>query len=349
MKIKAGILGCTGAVGQKLISLLANHPDFEISEIAASENSAGKVYENVVNWKESVPIPDSVRRKTIYKCEQGLDATILFSGLDSSVAGEIEAEFAKAGYIVVSNSKNHRMEEDVPLIVPEVNSSHFKLIETQKKRWNSGGFIVTNPNCSTIALAVSLCTIYKNFGLKKVIITTMQAISGAGYPGVPSMDILGNVVPHIKDEEEKIETETLKILGSLQNGKISFADFKISAFCNRVPVRDGHMISVSLETAKTAKKDEIIKSFSDIDNFNLNFSPEKVIGYFDDPFRPQPLLDALMDKGMRVSVGNLRRCNVLDWKFTVLGHNTIRGAAGAAILNAEWLLHYGYMERGSSG
>jgi aspartate-semialdehyde dehydrogenase len=347
MKIKAGILGCTGTVGQKLIALLSNHPDFEITEIAASENSAGKKYIDTVNWKEQACIPDELKNNIIKKCKPPLNAKILFSGLDSAVAGKIEADFAKAGYIVVSNSKNHRMESDVPLIIPEINSEHFKLIDLQKKRWKSGGFIVTNPNCSTIALALSLYPIYKYFGLTKVIVTTMQAISGAGYPGVPSLDILGNVVPHIKDEEEKIQTETLKIFGQFEKEKISFADFKISASCNRVPVRDGHTLSVSFETETKATKEEIINSFGKIKNFGFKSSPDKVIEYIDDPFRPQPLLDANSDKGMRISVGNLRKCNVLDWKFTALGHNTIRGAAGAAILNAEWLIHNGYVERKS--
>lgn len=347
MRIKAGILGCTGAVGQKLVALLSTHPNFEITEISASENSSGKKYIDAVNWKEQTQIPESVKSMTVKKCEPGLDARILFSGLDSSVAGKIEADFAKAGYIVVSNSKNHRMEDDVPLIIPEVNAEHFNLIDIQKKRWNSGGFIVTNPNCSTIALAISLYPIHKKFGLSKVMVTTMQAISGAGYPGVPSLDILGNVIPHISDEEEKIQIETLKILGKYENNKITYADIKVSAACNRVPVRDGHTLSVSVELLKKATKEEIIKSFSEIENFGYESSPEKVIEYTNDPFRPQPLLDGNLDKGMRVSVGNLRKCNILDWKYTALGHNTIRGAAGAAILNAEWLLHNGYIERES--
>jgi aspartate-semialdehyde dehydrogenase len=347
MKIKAGILGCTGAVGQKLTALLSTHQGFEITEMAASENSAGKRYIDVVNWKEQTQIPDKVKAMVIKKCEPGLDAQVLFSGLDSSVAEKIEADFAKAGYIVVSNSKNHRMEDDVPLIIPEVNAEHFNLIEIQKKRWNSGGFIVTNPNCSTIALAISLYPIHKKFGLSKVMVTTMQAISGAGYPGVPSLDILGNVIPHIKDEEEKIQIETLKILGKYENGKINFADIKVSAACNRVSVRDGHTLSVSIELINKASKEDIIKSFNEIENFGYEFSPEKVIEYTDDPFRPQPLLDGNLDKGMRITVGNLRKCSILDWKYTALGHNTIRGAAGAAILNAEWLIHNGYIERKS--
>ena len=345
MKIKAGILGCTGAVGQKLVALLSNHPKFEIAEIAASENSAGKKYGDTVNWKEQTHIPDFIKSMVIKKCEPCLDAQVLFSGLDSSVAGKIESEFVKAGYIVVSNSKNHRMEEDVPLVIPEVNAEHFNLIDIQKKRWNSGGFIVTNPNCSTIALAISLYPVHRKFGISKVMVTTMQAISGAGYPGVPSLDILGNVIPHIKDEEEKMQEEAHKILGRYENGKIVSADFKISTACNRVPVRDGHTLSVSIELINKADKEEIIKSFNEIENFGFEFSPEKVIEYTYDPFRPQPLLDGNVDKGMRVTIGNLRKCNILDWKYTALGHNTIRGAAGAAILNAEWLLYNGYIGR----
>lgn len=345
MKIKTGILGCTGAVGQKLISLLENHPNFEITEITASEKSAGKLYVDAVNWKEQTPIPFKVKNLVIKECKPGLDAEIVFSGLDSVVAGEIEASFAKAGYIVVSNSKNHRMEEDVPLIIPEVNAGHFSLIELQKKRWASGGFIVTNPNCSSVALALSLYPVYKKFGLTDVIVTTMQAISGAGYPGVPSLDILGNIIPHIKDEEEKVQSEILKILGKPENNKIKFADFRVSASCNRVPVKEGHTLSVSFSTKQKAGKQEIINSFTEIKNFGYNFSPEKVIEYTDDPFRPQPLTDSNIDKGMRVTVGNLRKCSVLDWKFTALGHNTIRGAAGAAVLNAEWLLNNGFLER----
>lgn len=352
-KIKVGILGCTGAVGQKLISLLDNHPFFAITEIAASENSAGKLYKEAVSWREATPIPQSVQNLTVKNCLPNLDCKILFSGLDSNVAGSIEETMAKAGYIVVSNSKNHRMADDVPLIIPEVNAAHFKLIEHQKKRWNSGGFIVTNPNCSTIVLAVALSPIYNLFGLSKVLVTTMQAVSGAGYPGVSSMDIMGNIIPHIKDEEEKIQTEPLKILGSFnkdgkdREGKINYADFKISAACNRVPIRDGHTLSVSIETQKKVSKEEIVSAFSSFNNsnnLNLNFASDNIIDYIDEPGRPQPLLDLSKNNGMTISIGNLRKCSVLDWKFTALGHNTIRGAAGAAILNAEWLVENNYLE-----
>jgi aspartate-semialdehyde dehydrogenase len=340
-KIKIGILGCTGAVGQKLISLLYNHPMFEIAELAASENSAGKTFEKAVLWKEQIPIPSSVKSLIVKNCLPKFESKLLFSGLDSRVAGNIEMELAKYGYIIISNSKNHRMEESVPLIIPEVNSSHFGLIKSQKKKWNSEGFIVTNPNCSTIILAISLAPLYKKFGLKKIIVTTLQAVSGAGYPGVPSYDILGNVIPFIKDEEDKIEKETLKIFGKFKKNKITFADLKISALCNRVPVKNGHTLSVSVETEKKVPKEKILNSivnFNKTNNNSLHSSPKNIIDFFEQFDRPQPMFDINNHNGMGITIGNIRKCNVLDWKFTVLGHNLIRGAAGTAVLNAEWLI-----------
>jgi aspartate-semialdehyde dehydrogenase len=344
VKIKVGILGCTGAVGQKFISLLRDHPYFEISDIAASENSAGKLYSEQVNWKEAEAIPENIAGMKIKSCNPDeLTARILFSGLDSKVAGEIEENMAGSGFVVISNSKNHRMDADIPLVIPEINYTHFELIKKQKERWNSEGFIVTNPNCSTVVLALSLFPIHKEFKLKSVIVTTMQAISGAGYPGVASMDILGNIIPHISGEEEKIETEPLKILGEFEQDKIKFADFKISAMCNRVPVYNGHTLAVSFETEKKAGKNEIVESWKKLKSFDTPFSPQKVIHYLENEFRPQPLLDLMTENGMAVTTGNLRKCNILDWKFTALGHNTIRGAAGAAILNAEYLVNNNYI------
>jgi aspartate-semialdehyde dehydrogenase len=329
-KIPVGILGCTGAVGQKFIALLANHPWFTITDLAASENSAGKKYADHVNWHESTPIPADIAELIIKKCDAELTAKILFSGLDSGVAGTVEKHYAQQGNCVISNSKNHRMEPDVPLVIPEINPEHFCLIEQQKSRSDSGGFIVTNPNCSTIVLALALYPIYQKFGLEKIIVTTMQAISGAGYPGVPSLDILGNVIPHIKDEEEKMQTELLKIFGDYA--------CKVSAMCNRVPVQNGHTMTVSFTTKKKISANEIISSFEDYPQLNLPSSPPKVVQYFAEPNRPQPILDLNSGDGMTVSVGNLRPCNALDWKLTAFGHNTIRGAAGAAILNAEYLV-----------
>lgn len=340
-KIKAGILGATGAVGQKLITLLINHPLFEISALAASEKSAGKKYSDACKWLEPIELPDSIADMQVQLCKPVLDCKIVFSGLDSSVAGTVESEMASAGYAVISNSKNHRMDVSVPLVIPEINSSHFDMIRSQS--FPNGGFIVTNPNCAVVVLAIALFPVYHTFGLKNILVTTMQAISGAGYPGVPSLDILGNVIPHISDEEPKIETELQKIFGSFSTGTFSPAKFNISAMVNRVPVRDGHTVAVSFETETKADKDSIIKAIKD---FNLEAKAQSgfdVLKYFDSPFRPQPLLDVNANSGMTVSAGNLRQCNVLDWKLTALGHNTIRGAAGAAIINAEYLLRKGYI------
>lgn len=343
MKIDVGILGCTGAVGQKFVSLLSKHPYFRIKELAASERSAGKKYKEAVNWIEPSEIPDNVSEMKIRNCRPDLDCKIVFSGLDSCVAGEIEEEFSQTGYAVISNSKNHRMKDNVPLVIPEINSSHFDLISLQKKESGSDGFIVTNPNCSTIALALSLAPVHKQFGIKKIIVNTMQAISGAGYPGISSHDILGNIVPHIKDEEEKIQTETLKILGNIENGKIKFADIAISASCNRIPVKDGHTLSVSFETYEKADAQQLMNCWKHFKYKDHHSSPLKLFHYFENPSRPQPLLDVNNGNGMAISIGNLRTCNILDWKITVLGHNTVRGAAGTAILNAEYLLDGGYI------
>lgn len=344
MKIKVGILGCTGAVGQKFISLLKDHPFFEITELVASENSAGLKYKDKVNWKETAPFSEKTGNIVIKKIGDPLDARILFSGLDSAVAGEAESWYAEKGFTVVSNSKNHRMDEQVPLVIPEVNNAHFKLINLQPGYSKSGGFIVTNPNCAVVVMVMALYPIHRDFGIKKVMVTTMQAISGAGYPGVPSLDILGNVIPYISDEEHKVETEAQKILGALNENNIDFADFKVSASCNRVPVRDGHTMSISFETIKKVSKEEIINSLRDFKGLELASSPDEVLVYFDDPTRPQPLLDVNSGKGMTVTVGNIRTCNILDYKMNALGHNTIRGAAGAAILNAEFLLQAGYIK-----
>lgn len=334
-KIKVGILGCTGAVGQKFIYLLQNHPWFEISEIGASEVSAGNLYSERVNWKEEGEIPVRLGEMTIKNCSAKFESKILFSALDSSVAGEIEQQKANEGHIIISNSRNHRMNNVVPLVIPEINGEHLSLIKSQ----TTPGAIITNPNCSTITMCIALYPIIHKFGVEKIIVTTMQAISGAGYPGVPSMDILGNVIPHISGEEDKLETEPKKIFGKLQNDKIEYAAMQISASCNRVPVFNGHTMSISCKTAFPAEREEIIHELENTNSLGLPSSPNSLIYYSHDPLRPQPLRDVNTDKGMAVTVGNLRKCNILDWKFTALGHNTIRGAAGAAILNAEFLVY----------
>ncbi len=341
-KIKVGILGATGMVGQRFIQLLDGHPWFEITELAASERSAGKNYEDSVGdrWKLETVIPEKVRRLPVKECRPGLDCRIVFSALDADVAGPVEEEFARAGYAVSSNSRNHRMDADVPLLVPEVNEGHLDVIEKQKKKHGNNGFIVTNPNCSTIGLVLGIAPLHQKFTIKKIMVTTMQALSGAGYPGVASLDILDNVIPFIGGEEAKMESETLKILGSLKNGAFVFADMKVSASCNRVHVKDGHMECVSVAFEKKPAPGDIIsawESFNPLKQYSLPFSPPAPIVVMKNEKRPQPRFDREIGKGMTCSVGRLRECPVLDYKFVLLSHNTIRGAAGAAILNAELL------------
>lgn len=336
-KINVAILGATGAVGQRFAQLLENHPWFELIELCASEKSTGQKYREAVNWKVSSQIPQNVAGLKIKACKPNLKSKLVFSALDSNVAGEIEENFAKKGYIVVSNSKNHRKDPDVPLLIPEVNPEHLSLIEVQKKRQK--GFIVTNPNCTTVGLVMVLKPLHDLFGIKQVMVTTMQALSGAGYPGVSSLDILDNVIPHIGEEEEKVEEEPLKILG---------ADFKISAHCNRVAVRDGHMESVEISFAKKPSLEQVINAFekfkSEPQKLKLPFAPKNPIVYRAEIDRPQPVLDRDTQKGMSVIVGRVRKANILDVKLTLLVHNTIRGAAGAAILNAELLKAKGYLK-----
>ncbi|MBN2454265.1 aspartate-semialdehyde dehydrogenase, partial [Candidatus Woesearchaeota archaeon] len=337
-KIPVGILGATGMVGQRFVELLENHPWFEVRELAASERSAGKTYEEALGgrWKLSADIPEYARKMKVKACKPNLDCKLVFSALDSSVAGEIEAEFAKSGYIVSSNSKNHRMDEDVPLLIPEVNADHLALVEAQKKK--TSGFIVTNPNCSVIGLVLALAPLQQEFGIEQVIVITMQALSGAGYPGVASMDIADNVVPFIGGEEDKVDTEPLKLFGKLESGKIKFSGIKVSSACNRVNVSDGHLESVSVKLRKKPTIAELKKAFSSFNplkSLKLPSSPENPVVVLDEEDRPQPRRDRMREKGMASAVGRIRPCQVLDYKFVVLSHNTIRGAAGAAILNAE--------------
>jgi len=346
-RIKVGLLGATGAVGQRFVQLLENHPWFQIKELAASENSAGKRYGDICNWKLSTPIPDVIKNLIVKNSMPDLSCQIVFSGLNVKVAGEIEMEFAKAGYPVISNARNYRMEPDVPLLIPEVNPDHVQLIEAQKINRNfKSGFIVTNPNCSTIPLAMVLAPLDKKFGVEKVLVTTLQAISGAGYPGLASLDILDNVIPFIKGEEDKIETETIKILGQLNNNKVTPASIVISAQVNRVPVLDGHLMSVSVKLNNDFEIDEIkqlLAGYSAVpQQINLPSAPDKPIIVKNENDRPQPRLDRYAGNGMSIVVGRIRHCRVLDLKFSILGHNTIRGAAGAALLNAELLKTLGF-------
>lgn len=343
-KIPVGILGATGSVGQKFVELLARHPWFQVTAVAASDRSAKKKYRDAVNWFMGSPMPEEIGDLTVSTCEPNLPCTIVFSGLDSSVAGEIETQFAEAGYIVISNSRNHRMDLDVPLLVPEVNADHLELINTQKF---PKGKIVTNPNCSTIGLAMALKPLLDKFGLEQVNVVTLQAVSGAGYPGVPSLDIMDNVIPYIGGEEDKIETEPLKILGKRGAREIVKETFKISAQCNRVPVSDGHLECVSVKLRDKPSPEQVIdawKTFtSPIQQMALPLAPERPIHYFEKDTFPQPKLHRHLDKGMALSVGRLRPCPLFDYKFVIMSHNTVRGAAGGAILDAELMVKKGYV------
>ncbi len=347
-KIKVGILGATGAVGQRIIQLLENHPWFEVVSLCASEKSAGKPYKVATTWRVSSKIPDYAANLKVGLCEPKLDAKIVFSGLDSSVAGEIEDRFADSGYVVISNSKNHRMDLDVPLVIPEVNPDHLLLIEAQRKRRASKGFIVTNPNCTTVGLTLVLKPLHDAFRVKSVAVTSMQALSGAGYPGVASLDAVDNVVPFIQDEEEKVETEPLKLLGKFSNNNIVPVSIKISASCNRVSVRDGHTECLELSFIKKPTVKDVVKILEEFNGvpreLNLPSAPKKPIIYTEDSDRPQPVLDRDIHGGMSVIVGRIRKSNVSDLKLTLLVHNTIRGAAGAAILNGELLKAKGFLD-----
>lgn len=343
-KISVGILGATGMVGQKFIELLIDHPLFEITSLAASERSEGKKYNEAVHWRMASPLPNSIANMVVQQCTPGLPCKIVFSGLDSEVAGTIEQNFAAAGYIVISNSRNHRMVANVPLLIPEVNADHLQLVKSQKY---GSGMIVTNPNCSVIGLAIALKPLIDNWGISKINVVTMQAISGAGYPGVSSFDILDNVIPFISGEEEKMETEPLKILGSYSEAGIRPYEMEISAQCNRVGVMDGHLECVSVKLQNAAEFEDILQAWSTFtaepQHMDLPLAPKHPIYYFHDSKHPQPKLHRLLDKGMAVSIGRLRKCPLLDWKFTLLSHNTIRGAAGGAILNAELMVRKGYV------
>ena len=347
-RIPVGVLGATGAVGQKFIKLLENHPWFEVTEVAASERSAGRRYEEAVAWKQNTPIPAAVRSLDVKPCTPDLDCRVVFSGLDASVAGQIEEDLARAGYIVLSNSKNHRLDADVPLVIPEINPDHLDLIPIQRSNRGSKGYIVTNSNCSTMFLAMALGPLHKAFVVEKVFVTTMQAVSGAGYPGVPSLDILGNVIPYIGGEEEKMEIETRKILGRFNGRTVDLADFVVSAQCNRVAVEDGHTESIAVKLKRKTTAEEIaslLNSFSGPpQELHLPSAPEQPLLVVKAQDRPQPRFDVNLFNGMATLIGRIRPCPVLDFKFTALGHNTVRGAAGASILNAELLKAQGFVE-----
>jgi aspartate-semialdehyde dehydrogenase len=348
-KIKVGILGATGMVGQRLVQLLDKHPWFEIAALVASDRSAGKPYKEACNWKMDTDIPDYLQNKIVDDTKPNGNYKISFSGLPAEIAGDIEQNFAKAGCIVVSNSKNHRMLDNVPLLIPEVNPEHLQVVEKQKARWgNSGGYIITNANCIAIPLVMAAAPIHQTYGIEKIFVVTLQAVSGAGYPGCPSMDILDNVIPFIGGEEPKIETETQKMLGAVANDKIISDEMIVSSMVNRVSVVDGHSLSASFKLKKKADLKDIEKILADFkgepQRLHLPSAPEKPIIVRHEENRPQPRLDRNSGKGMSVVVGRIRPCSIFDVKMNIMGHNTIRGAAGAAILNAELLKAKGYLE-----
>ena len=346
-KISVGILGATGIVGQRFVQMLEHHPWFDVAWLAASDRSEAKPYIESARWRLKTPIPAAVAHMRVSPAQPDNAPKIIFAALDAAIATELEPRFAEAGCAVITNSSALRMQKDVPLVVPEVNPDHIKLLECQAWRRHSGGFVVTNPNCSAIGLVMALAPLEQRFGIETVMAVTMQAVSGAGYPGVASLDILGNVIPYISKEEEKMEEETRKLLGRLAGSAIVPADFAMSAQCNRVAVEDGHMESVSVKFKKKARPEEIIAAWNEFrsvpQELHLPSAPEQPVKYSAVTDRPQPRLDADCGHGMTATVGRLRPCGVLDWKFTVLSHNVIRGAAGAALLNAELLKAQGYL------
>ena len=348
-KWRAGVLGATGIVGQRLVNLLADHPWFALTEVAASERSSGKTYAEAVQWHLEAPIPDAARDLVVKGLETDLDCDFVFSALDSSVAGSAEEDFARAGYPVVSNTRNHRMDPDVPLLIPEVNAAHLDAIPLQQKnRGYDTGFIVTNPNCSTAGLVLVLKPLADAFGLEKIFVVTLQAISGAGYPGVASMDIQGNVVPFISGEEEKMEAEPQKLLGKWDGSRFVDAGLGLSAHCNRVPVVDGHLECVSIGLKKIASLDEVreaLRNFEvDAELASLPSAVRHPVIVLDEENRPQPRRDVNAGNGMAAVVGRVRECPLLDVKLTLLSHNLVRGAAGAALLNAELLAARGLLK-----
>lgn len=339
--IDVGILGATGMVGQQFIALLADHPWFRVTWLGGSARSEGKPYEDAASWRLAAPLTADVARRTVEACTPGRAPKLVFSALDANAANDIEPAFAAAGHIVVSNARSFRMQADVPLLVPEINPDHLSLADRQAETRGWRGRLVTNPNCSTVVLTMALAPL-RQFGLRNVLVTTMQAISGAGYPGVPSWDILGNVIPFIDGEEPKVETETRKILGEFDRGAVAPHAATVSAQTTRVGVQNGHTVSVSVTLDQQPSTETIIDAWASFQGrpqaLELPTAPRQPLVYLSQPNRPQPMLDVDRERGMAVSIGRLRACPVLTHKFVALGHNTIRGAAGAALLNAE-LMH----------
>jgi len=351
-KIPIGILGATGMVGQRYIQLLENHPWFEVAWLAASDRSSGKAYGEAAKWRLDTALPERIARMTVRPAEPFGAPKVIFASVDPAYARELEPKFAEAGCAVISNSSAFRMTPNVPLVIPEINADHLHLIEEQESRKASGVYVVTNPNCSTIGLVMALKPLEERFGIEQIFVTTMQAVSGAGYPGVASMDILGNVVPFIGSEEEKMESETLKLLGRLEGHTVTPLNARITAHCNRVAVEDGHTECVSIKLGsrlgrKPTREDllEAWAEFRPLAGQGLPTAPEQPVIFAEQNDRPQPRLDRNREHGMAATVGRLRECGLLDWKFVVVSHNTVRGAAGATILNAELLHSLGKLEQ----
>ena len=334
-------------VGQHFIKFLQNHPWFSLTWLGASDRSAGKKYRDAAQWHLGGETPATVADLVVEECKPGNAPRLVFSATDASVATEIEQSFAKAGHAVVSNSRNHRMDADVPLLVPEINPDHLKLAPIQRQSRGWSGLIVTNPNCSTVVLAMGLAPL-KPFGITRVVATTLQAISGAGYPGVASMDIVANVIPFIGGEEEKMQQETQKILGDFDGGRVRDLTARVSAHCNRVPVVDGHTVTVSVQLSSKASEEDLLQAFRSFTSLpqerKLPSAPPAPVIYMTQPNRPQPRKDVERERGQTVFVGRLRACPVLDYKFVAMGHNTVRGAAGAAVLNAELMVTEGLLD-----
>jgi aspartate-semialdehyde dehydrogenase len=345
-QFRVGLLGATGAVGQTFIRLLDGHPWFTVTAVAASAQSAGRPYREAANWLSGRPIPDAVADLTVQPTEpEAMDCDFVFSGLSASVAGEVERAFAEAGTPVISNAKNYRMHDQVPLLIPEVNADHAALVEQQD--WGSDGFIVTNPNCSTVGLVCALRPLVDAFGVEAVQVTMLQALSGAGYPGVPSLDAIDNVIPYIGGEEDKLATEPRKILGTWDGQRIVPAELTVSAQCNRVPVRNGHLACISVRLREDASPDAVRNALaqyrSPLAASGLPSVPDQLLHVTDEPDAPQPRRHVKAGGGLTVTVGRIQACPVNHVKFVALSHNTVRGAAGGAILNAELLAHNGYL------
>ena len=344
MTVRVGVLGATGAVGQRCIQLLDGHPEFELAAVTASEESEGKSYSEAAKWRVDAPIPSSVADLTVRATDPESvpdDVDLLFSSLPSGVAAEVEPGFAEAGYVLSSNSSNDRMAEDVPLVIPEINPGHLDLLEVQHDERGWDGAVVKNPNCSTITMVPTLAALDR-FGLERVHVSTLQAVSGAGYSGVSSMEIIDNVIPHIGGEEEKMETESRKLLGRFDGAELSLHDAEVSASCNRVPTIDGHLENVWAETRDDVTAADVEDAFRAVESLDLPSSPDPLIEVFDDPSRPQPRLDRTLGGGMAVAAGGVQSTPA-GVQYNTLAHNTIRGAAGAAVLNGELLQSEGWI------